>query len=950
MVTLKNYNNFNLLKTYQLSYQYFLKVIFIKLLKKFYPSYFYFKEGHQFNFIFNKLYLEFIAANNINLYPTYNIFSENIFVILPIVKTNLNIPTGHEYINLLLTKLPVLTSKNTFVVNNIEKYFTQSFILRHSVHFTQYKKKNNFYSAVTFLLNHNLKLIIEISPFNEITCFIDDINMNILTLFTLLGISFKYLLMVHPIFKSILLNNMQLYLKELNDLNESNSENFENYNDIISIIKYSLLVTTSSTDIVNKGQVKRSNNIIINKNKADTKYWILEDFLSFILLLIYYKNNYFYFNVRDTLKFKKLYNFGSFIQKKFSQSVRKCFFTTDYYLENTIEALDEKQLNDPKQNYFQKLNKFSYSAMKYFALNLNEELSTNPSCAALMKSNDLTELNDLFKISLVNLETTRISHLSNFELRDIQLSQAGYLCIINTLESIKSGLLLQLASNTFVDKFNVLYTTLYKLSDTGNNTLYKNSQYSANTIFKISTLPLTKLNKNNTIYSMKAVYRKLFTTVSSEYNVMYMPFSNIFSYLTLFIPFANYSDPTRMLMACKMLTQAKPLVYKEKAHIITNYEKNTSTHNCYNILSNTEGIVSYVDTNFIIIRDFYNRDIYYFNPQNNYNSNNYLYTPNVWVGDKILIGQILYNNSTTVNNEFTLGKNIFIGLNYFFGLEYEDAMVLNKNIQTDYSFLSLNLTFIDSILKFSNTRHDFTTKYPFDEKKYYYNKYKNITKFGIISANEFIGPHTVIFNKITVRTNNLFKILNILFLYSYAINSKHITSVKKNSLLFVENLKNSDIFSSELQNILLDKLYPVVLYNNYDDNVTRRKPSTRFGDFLYNFMLFLFKYSNTNFYSNNIWNIISKHVTLKKEEYGRIINTYLNVYEDKTTLQLSDIKKKISNLDTLSQIDINKSVSKINEFVEIMNKPVIKYINPHFIKNSEKSLDFLYYMVHKNLN
>lgn len=202
--------------------------------------------------------------------------------------------------------------------------------------------------------------------------------------------------------------------------------------------------------------------------------------------------------------------------------------------------------------------------------------------------------------------------------------------------------------------------------------------------------------------------------------VMASPFS-ILSPVTGSVPFTNYDDGTRLLMADSMTKQAEPTIGSEIPLIRTELSDRVGFDSGEVITAPFDCIVSYVDSTKIIIEEVREGDAdrkinlewgeggFEFNADEDkplsimdigledtknkteyvINLNNYgqtssktlsYFTPSVVTGDFVLKGEILADSSTTKDGKIAIGTNLLVGYIPYKGYNYEDAIVISSRL------------------------------------------------------------------------------------------------------------------------------------------------------------------------------------------------------------------------------------------------------------------------------
>ena len=264
-------------------------------------------------------------------------------------------------------------------------------------------------------------------------------------------------------------------------------------------------------------------------------------------------------------------------------------------------------------------------------------------------------------------------------------------------------------------------------------------------------------------------------------NIIYIKPTNLFSFAENLIPFLFYNDPARGLMGAKMQAQIVPILKNKKSIIVTGYEKNLLNYSNTILKAYQEGVVIFVSSYKIIIRDIYNRKItYYLDKYKRSNHFTILHSkPNVWQGERIFCGQILTSTQDILSNEFTAGNNLLVSYGNFFGYNFEDAIVINKKVVYTQLFTSLHFKIYEVMFKSLNTNIFEVSTINLPKKSFFCKR--NLDYFGIIKEGSKVLNNDILISKVLIHNINisilpLFNLISILF-------GQEIRNIKDKSIL-----------------------------------------------------------------------------------------------------------------------------------------------------------------------
>jgi DNA-directed RNA polymerase subunit beta len=291
---------------------------------------------------------------------------------------------------------------------------------------------------------------------------------------------------------------------------------------------------------------------------------------------------------------------------------------------------------------------------------------------------------------------------AGFEVRDVHYTHYGRLCPIETPEGPNIGLISSLCVLAQINDFGFIETPYRKVSK-GKATM--NIEYLSATEEDVHTIAQVNApldDKGNFVRDkVKARFKGDFPVVQpSELDYMDVAPSQIVSPAASLIPFLEHDDANRALMGSNMQRQAVPLLLPEAPIVGTGMEQKVALDSGALIASDTDGVVSYVDSEKIIIthngskKDKSDKgllaedeehiiyDLIKFQRTNQDTSINQ--RPLVSKGDKVVKGQIIADGGGTEGGELALGRNVLVAFMPWKGYNFEDAIIISERlVQTD---------------------------------------------------------------------------------------------------------------------------------------------------------------------------------------------------------------------------------------------------------------------------
>jgi DNA-directed RNA polymerase subunit beta len=286
---------------------------------------------------------------------------------------------------------------------------------------------------------------------------------------------------------------------------------------------------------------------------------------------------------------------------------------------------------------------------------------------------------------------------AGFAVRDIHPSHYGRICPIETPEGPNAGLIGSLATHARVNAYGFIETPFYKVE---NRLIRKDIPAAYMTAdeeddLRVAAGDVTTDENGYLLGEQVPVrYRQEFTTTTPD-EVDYVAVSpvQIISVATSLIPFLEHDDANRALMGSNMQRQAVPLLRPERPLVGTGLEAQAARDSGMVIVSRTDGEVSFVDADHIRVRDAQGGEINYtLQKYQRSNQDTCLnQRPIVFVGDKVVTGQILADGSATESGELALGQNILVAYMPWEGYNYEDAILISERLVQEDVYTSIHI-------------------------------------------------------------------------------------------------------------------------------------------------------------------------------------------------------------------------------------------------------------------
>jgi DNA-directed RNA polymerase subunit beta len=327
---------------------------------------------------------------------------------------------------------------------------------------------------------------------------------------------------------------------------------------------------------------------------------------------------------------------------------------------------------------------------------IREFFGSNPLSQFMDQTNPLAELTHKRRLSVLGPGGITRDR-AGFAIRDIHPSQYGRICPIETPEGPNAGLIGSLATYGRLNSYGFIETPFYKVENRkvliNNFPIY--FEATTEDKYRLAAGDILLDTNNNIVHNKIPVrYRRELITVNAE-EVDYVAVSpmQVVSLATSLIPFLEHDDANRALMGSNMQRQSVPLLYSEAPLVGTGLEGQTARDSGMTLLSVSCGKVIGLNKGTIQVRDKKNSILNY--ALNKYQRSNQDTCINqkaiVFLNEKISVGQVLADGSSTEGGELAVGQNIVIAYMPWEGYNYEDAFVISERLVYDDLYTSLHI-------------------------------------------------------------------------------------------------------------------------------------------------------------------------------------------------------------------------------------------------------------------
>ena len=336
---------------------------------------------------------------------------------------------------------------------------------------------------------------------------------------------------------------------------------------------------------------------------------------------------------------------------------------------------------------------------------INTFFGTNQLSQFMDQTNPLAEVTHKRRLSALGpggLSRER----AGFEVRDVHYTHYGRLCPIETPEGPNIGLISSLSVFAKVNNLGFIETPYRKVVNGKidiNEYKYLSAEEEEG---KLITQANIERSKEGKILAEKVIARQEADyPVVEPKDVDYIDVApnQIASISASLIPFLEHDDANRALMGSNMMRQSVPLMKPESPIVGTGLENQVASDSRVLLNAETNGLVTYVDSEKIIIKyektsdeklvSFDSDEIIYdlikFRKTNQGTCINL--KPIVKKGEKVKKGQVLCEGYATSDGELALGRNLKVAFMPWKGYNFEDAIVISEKVVREDFFTSIHI-------------------------------------------------------------------------------------------------------------------------------------------------------------------------------------------------------------------------------------------------------------------
>jgi DNA-directed RNA polymerase subunit beta len=283
------------------------------------------------------------------------------------------------------------------------------------------------------------------------------------------------------------------------------------------------------------------------------------------------------------------------------------------------------------------------------------------------------------------------------EVRDVHPTHYGRMCPIETPEGPNIGLIGSLSSYAQVSEHGFV-TTPYRVVKDGvvtDKIVHLDATQEEEQIIAQANTPVdpktSRLKGPDILCRTQA--GQYVTVGPKEVDLVDVSPEQIWSVATAMIPFLEHDDANRALMGSNMQRQAVPLLTTDAPLVGTGMELRAALDTGDVLLARSPGTVAFVDATEIVVESGDGaREEYQLQKFMRSNQGTLIHQkPLVASGQKVKVGDVLADGSSSDRGEMALGKNLMVAFMSWEGYNFEDAIILSKRLVRDDELTSIHI-------------------------------------------------------------------------------------------------------------------------------------------------------------------------------------------------------------------------------------------------------------------
>ena len=442
-----------------------------------------------------------------------------------------------------------------------------------------------------------------------------------------------------------------------------------------------------------------------------------------------------YLDERDHLANRRVAGCGELLMQEFRKGMTKL----QAQVRETLQSRDLTDITPSNVVNARHINK----ALKEF-------MATSQLSALMDQVNPVSSLRHKRRLSSFGPGGVK-KERATAEVRDINHSHYGRICVVETPEGQPIGLMTSIASYARINEYGFLETPYRKLDEKGRVTdeiVFMMADEDAREYIAQAQEPL---NADGTFKNENVVCRHdgNIENVSKDM-ITYMDLSprQLLSVGASLIPFVEHCAANRALMGTNMQCQAVPLIKTDSPIVGTGIEHKLAKDSGALVCAEADGTVKYVSADYITVEyddgrvvDHNLRKFERTNDKTCWNQK-----PIVKRGERVKAGDVLADGASTQNGEMALGKNMTVAFMNWEGYNFEDAILVNERIVRDDVFTSISIQQVKTEARTTKLGDEEITR---DIAGVGEEALKNLDENGIVRIGTEVHPGDILVGKVT---------------------------------------------------------------------------------------------------------------------------------------------------------------------------------------------------------
>ena len=382
---------------------------------------------------------------------------------------------------------------------------------------------------------------------------------------------------------------------------------------------------------------------------------------------------------------------------------------------------------------------------------IKEFFTSSQICQFMDNENPLAELEHKRRLAATG-PGGLIRERAGFEVRDVQPSHYGRICPIETPEGQNIGLVGHLASFAKVNPLGFIETPYFKVK---NGKVIKEVQYLnayEEEKFTIASAD-TPIDEEGNIIEKEVEARvegEPRLVEKNEIELIDVSTQQSISIAASLIPFLQNDDANRALMGSNMQRQSVPLIKPEHPLVCTGIEEQVARDSGQEVISDVDGEVLEVDAEHIVVKPkekgqrTKNYQLRTFIRTNQYTT--FHQRPVVKLGQKVKKGDVLAEGASIEKGMLALGKNVLVAFMPWRGGNFEDAILISERLVREDVYTSIHIENFSCDVRDTKLGPEITTS---DIPNVGEEKLKDLNEEGIVRIGAEVEPGSILVGKIS---------------------------------------------------------------------------------------------------------------------------------------------------------------------------------------------------------